>query len=65
MHDRLRLMLQPLDQEAPLYEVEAAPQAETISLDHAGVKASCRISPELPRLGPAPDAAVQSMSDTR
>ncbi len=65
MHDRLRLMLQPLDQEAPFYEVEAAPQAETISLDHAGVKASCRISPELPRLGPVPDVAVQSISDTR
>jgi hypothetical protein len=51
MHDRLRLMLQPMDGEAPLYEVEAAAKADVINLSHAEVTATCRASAELPPLG--------------
>lgn|GEM_PF-667836 len=51
MHDRLRLMLQPMDGEAPMYEVEAAAKADVINLSHAEVTATCRASAELPPLG--------------
>lgn len=65
MHDRLRLMLQPLDREAPLHEVEAESKATAISLQHLGVGVTCRVSSQWPQLGPDKNAAVQSISYSR
>ena len=42
MHDRLRLMLQPMGVEMPVYEVEAPAKADLIRLQHAGIEATCR-----------------------
>lgn len=45
MHDRLRLMLQPMGVEMPVHEVEAPAKADLIRLQHAGIEVTCRATP--------------------
>ena len=48
MYDRLRLLVQKPNEDAPIAEIEAAPRAASIETRFEGVSASCALVDTLP-----------------
>jgi hypothetical protein len=48
MQDRLRLLVQKPNEDAPISEVEAAPRAASIETRFEGISASCALVDALP-----------------